>query len=194
MAKASDNVFPYIHLAPAAAPASPASGSQRLYLDSADGNKPKLKDSAGVVTTIGGSGGGALAYVAYNPGTMSSYTTTSLSVVDVDATNLAVTFTAPASGKVLVTLSACGGGSGAANDSVMWTLQEAAATVAGPQNAQCGNGNANPTVSMSFVVTGLTASSSHTYKWGWKTTVGTNIGRMYAGTGFQAVMTVTALP
>lgn len=56
MAKASDNVFPYIHLAPAAAPSAPAAGSQRLYLDSGDSNKPKLKDSAGVVTALGGSG------------------------------------------------------------------------------------------------------------------------------------------
>jgi len=53
MAKASDNVFPYIHLAPGAAPAAPAAGSQRLYIDSADG-KPKLKDSAGVVSSLGG--------------------------------------------------------------------------------------------------------------------------------------------
>lgn len=58
MAKASDNVFPYVHIAPAAAPASPASGSQRLFLDSADGNKLKRKDSAGVVTAIEGAAGG----------------------------------------------------------------------------------------------------------------------------------------
>jgi hypothetical protein len=54
MAKASDNVFPYVHVAPAAAPASPSAGSERLYLDSADGNKLKRKDSSGTVTTIEG--------------------------------------------------------------------------------------------------------------------------------------------
>lgn len=58
MAKASDNLFPYVHLVPAAAPASPAAGSQRLYLDSADSNKLKRKDSSGTVTTIEGGGGG----------------------------------------------------------------------------------------------------------------------------------------
>jgi hypothetical protein len=57
MAKASANLFPYVHLVPAAAPASPAVGSQRLYLDSADSNKLKRKDSSGVVTTVEGGGG-----------------------------------------------------------------------------------------------------------------------------------------
>ena len=64
MAKASDNVFPYVHVSPAAAPSSPSAGSQRLYLDSADGNKLKRKDSSGTVTTI--EGGGAT-YTTYTP-------------------------------------------------------------------------------------------------------------------------------
>lgn len=57
MAKASDNLFPSLLLAPGAAPASPADGSVRVYVDSADG-KMKRKASDGTVTTIeGGSGG-----------------------------------------------------------------------------------------------------------------------------------------
>lgn len=56
MAKASDNPFPSVLVVPGAAPASPASG-QRLYLDSADGNKLKRKDSAGTVVTIESAGG-----------------------------------------------------------------------------------------------------------------------------------------
>lgn len=59
MAKASANLFPYVHLVPAAAPASPAAGSQRLYLDSGDGNKLKRVDSGGTVTTVEGGGGSA---------------------------------------------------------------------------------------------------------------------------------------
>lgn len=58
MAKASDNLFPYVHLVPAVAPASPAAGAQRLFLDSADSNKLKRKDSTGTVTAVEGSGGG----------------------------------------------------------------------------------------------------------------------------------------
>lgn len=57
MAKASDNLFPYVHLVPAAAPSSPAAGSQLLYLDSGDSNKLKRKDSSGTVTAIEGTAG-----------------------------------------------------------------------------------------------------------------------------------------
>lgn len=53
MAKASDNQFPYVHLVPAAAPANPSAG-ERLYLDSADGNKLKRRSTAGVVTVVEG--------------------------------------------------------------------------------------------------------------------------------------------
>lgn len=62
MAKASDNLFPYLHLVPAAAPSSPAAGAERVYLDSADG-KLKRKDSSGTVTTIEGGGSSTPAFV-----------------------------------------------------------------------------------------------------------------------------------
>lgn len=76
MAKASDNVFPYLHVAPAAAPASPAAGSQRLFLDSADGNKLKRKDSSGVVTTI--EGGAGVTYTAFAPALQAATTNPTL--------------------------------------------------------------------------------------------------------------------
>lgn len=57
MAKASANLFPYVHLVPAAPPTSPATGAERVYLDSGDGNKLKRKNSAGTVVTIEGGGG-----------------------------------------------------------------------------------------------------------------------------------------
>jgi hypothetical protein len=60
MPKASDNLFPYVHLVPAAAPASPAAGAERIYLDSGDGNKLKRKDSSGTVTTVEGGGSGGV--------------------------------------------------------------------------------------------------------------------------------------
>lgn len=67
MAKASDNLFPYVHLVPAAAPSSPASGSQRMYLDSGDSNKLKRKDSSGTVTTVEGSSGTIPSWSSYTP-------------------------------------------------------------------------------------------------------------------------------
>lgn len=56
MAKASDNIFPLLRLAPGTAPATPAAGSAALFIDSADGSL-KTKDSAGVVKAIGSGGG-----------------------------------------------------------------------------------------------------------------------------------------
>lgn len=86
MAKASDNLYPYVHLVPAAAPASPSAGSQRIYLDSGDSNKLKRKDSSGTVTTIEGGGGGGTftAYTTYTPTLTATTTNPSLgSGVDV---------------------------------------------------------------------------------------------------------------
>lgn len=53
--KASDNEFPSILLVEGAAPATPAAGQHRLFVDTAD-DTLKRKDSAGVVTPIGAGG------------------------------------------------------------------------------------------------------------------------------------------
>jgi len=53
MAKASDNVYPKLIVSEGTAPASPAAGQQKLFVDSAD-HKLKRKDSAGTVTTVEG--------------------------------------------------------------------------------------------------------------------------------------------
>lgn len=57
MAKASDNQFPSLLLVEGAAPADPASGDQRLFIDSAD-HQLKRVNSSGTVTAIEGGGGG----------------------------------------------------------------------------------------------------------------------------------------
>lgn len=51
MAVASDNLFPKVLIVEGSAPASPASGNQALYIDSAD-HKLKRKNSSGTVTAI----------------------------------------------------------------------------------------------------------------------------------------------
>lgn len=55
--KASDNPFPSILLPETVAPAAPATGSQRLFVDPAD-HLLKLIDHTGTVTPIGSGGGG----------------------------------------------------------------------------------------------------------------------------------------
>lgn len=56
MAKASDNLFPKVLVAEGSTPASPATGGQALFIDSAD-HKLKRVNSSGTVSTVEGGGG-----------------------------------------------------------------------------------------------------------------------------------------
>src|SRR5881392_3327219 len=56
MVKASDNEFPSFLVKEGTAPASPAAGDQRLFIDSAD-HVLKRKNSSGTVTSVESSGG-----------------------------------------------------------------------------------------------------------------------------------------
>lgn len=197
MAKASDNEFPSVLFAEqASAPTTPAAGNWRAYFKS-DGLY--VVDDAGTevgpLSTGGGgaSDGGLLAYTAYDPGTLANYTTTSTTFVDVNATNLAVTFTAPSSGKVLVRLTAtCQiSGSGATMD---WSLRTGTTDLATNfRVAATVNVEAR---SVPLIITGLTPGTSYTYKWSYRRTAaaGTNV-TIYAGAGAgAATMEVIALP
>lgn len=67
MAKASDNKFPKLIVTEGATPSNPASGDQKLFIDTAD-HKLKRVNSSGTVTTIeGGGGGGSITYGTYVP-------------------------------------------------------------------------------------------------------------------------------
>lgn len=61
MVKASDNAYPSLLVVETAAPVSPASGNQRLFIDPAD-HLLKTKNSAGTVTALGSSGALASGY------------------------------------------------------------------------------------------------------------------------------------
>ena len=95
--------------------------------------------------------------------------TTSTSLVDLNASNNVVTFTAPASGNVLVVLEALvqpdnGNVSGKV---AYWGLRESTTNIAGPYEAavQHVTGSAYYTrASLSIYLTGISAGS-HTYKW-----------------------------
>lgn len=191
MAKASDNRFPKLIVTEGTTPASPAAGDQKLYIDSAD-HKLKRVNSTGTVTSIEGGGSGILAVTSYAPGTPASPSTSSTTAVDVDATNLAVTFTAPASGQVVVTLSALMNPPSATGGykTYNWCIREGSTTLA--DHIVRGSQEATPSDIMcqvSLVLTGLSAGS-HTIKWGHYVSGGT--GKIYAGTGDAAVMTVFA--
>lgn len=116
------------------------------------------------------SGGRLLAQTAYTPGSDGSYTTTSSAAADIDATNLAVTFVAPASGKVNVYLQALTDVTSGQDQ--QWGLRQGTTDVFPPRATFIGTGNYR----MMFLIipmTGLTPGTVYTYKWSWKTTGGT---------------------
>lgn len=131
-------------------------------------------------STPAGGGGGAgelLAVVQYDLAANAS--TTSTSFVDVDATNLAVTFTAPASGKVIIQMTA--DWEATTNIQYFWGLRVGASDVASSERRIAKTTAGTGVVSQGAVghyellVTGLTSTTSYTYKMA---------HRVSAGTGF----------
>jgi hypothetical protein len=101
---------------------------------------------------------GLLARSSYSPASLTTYNTTT-SLADIDATNMAVTFTAPPSGTVEVELDAMTSGGSVRHT---WGLREGTADLVwqGISNdASVGRKVAK------FVVSGMTPGSSHTFKW-----------------------------
>lgn len=174
-------------------------GQVKITGGSPGANKILTSDANGLARwqEVPSSASGPLAYVVYNPPTDAVYSTLSTSFIDVNATNLAVTFVAPASGKVLVRLTALTGIGG--GDVGYWNLREGTSNLA--ETASYMVVNSIERASQAVVVTGLTPGSSHTYKWGFRVRVGGLVDRtlyIYAGSADPmfgpAVMEVWALP
>ena len=142
---------------------------------------------------------GPLAVTQYDPSSTVAHSTTSATAVDIDASNLAVTFTVPASGAVLVSLNALfrqssetwlGG----------WSLREGTSEVAAAYSvmegwtaAPTGVHQSNKRLTYRRKFTGLTPGASLTWKWAAKTSGGmstTTYG--LSGGGQPAVMEVWA--
>lgn len=165
------------------------------------GNVDNTADTAKPVSTaqqaaIDNAVGRLLAVTSYNPATQTATSTTSSSLTDVDATNLAVTFTAPSTGKVLVRLSAVSL-TNAVEQPAYWGLRVGAADVADSTvNAGADGGSTiDQAASRAILVTGLTSGTSYTYKWAQKTSNGayTTYTR-YGGLSGGAVMEVWSAP
>lgn len=122
-------------------------------------------------------GGGVLAVKVFNPTTAASYSSNSNTLVDIDTTNLAVTFTVPTSGQVLVTLN--GFYTGVASTNVMWGLRNG--TVVVGQTAMDYSTGGYRRSSALFLVTGLTAGASVTLKWAHGVATGTAATSLSAG-------------
>lgn len=113
--------------------------------------------------SLSASGGGGttelLGRTFWNPGSQQNPNTTSTTLVDVDATNLAVTFTAPASGNVLVRVEAAI----VANNWGVFGVREGTSILA--EGRVQGNSAGSGSAVRSFLITGVSAGS-HTYKFG----------------------------
>lgn len=169
--KAEDNEFPYVTMVEQASDvATPAAGLWRIYPKS-DGLY--LIDDAGSVIGplgVGGGGGsgGILAYKKYVPASQTSYTPTTTSYVDMDATNAAITFVTPASGAVLIQAQI--GVAASLNNRTNINLREGTTNLSGTSRAAINTAWTGTSIQFtgnwSWIITGLTPGSSHTYKIG----------------------------
>jgi hypothetical protein len=111
-----------------------------------------------------GAFGGLLTYISWVQA--ANYTYASVTFADIDAAHLIVTFTAPASGKVIVRLIAVTG-PGASGAAVLWDLRDSGGDVANSKVFVCSGTGANANYAVDIPMAGLTPGTSYTWKWGW---------------------------
>lgn len=135
---------------------------------------------------------GLLATKKYSPSSNISIPISSTSFVDIDATNLVVTFVAPASGKVLVKLSVLFQlpGSGA---NTWWNLRADSSNVVDSE-IYIGNGASNAEYTEACVqIEDLSPGVVYSWKWGVKNSSGTStvyVGRTAGSPQGSAIMEV----
>jgi hypothetical protein len=171
----------------AAAPGSPVEGES--YYDTVLHEERVWNGSAWAA----GASLGILAVKRYAPGGGASYSTTSATFVAIDTTNLAVTFTAPPSGNVILSCSALVDVSASGDQYVWQPYIHAGAAVADPVFLGIVS-SYYPTAYATFYVTGLTPGASVTLDWYWHTqSAGTPTIHLYCGgTNGAALMIVQA--
>jgi hypothetical protein len=140
-------------------------------------------------TVLLGTGGMLLGETFYNPVSTTTYNVgANTSLVDVDATNLIVTFTAPASGKVDVILEALAFGV-SGSSAYYWGIKDTGGTTWGALSEV--NAVQEQRTSHTFHVTGLTAGTAYTFKWEHAQSNVSGTAKMTAGgTGGAASMRV----
>lgn len=179
------------------APSTPGAATVAVYAKS-DGLMYS-KDDAGVETLMSsgpaGAGGGILAVTQYTPGSdqVVHNTTNTTTGEDVSAANLSVTFTVPASGKVVVEL--CAFTAQASSGVGYWQIREGSTVIAEFRGIS-GTAYAETRPSVKALITGLTPSASVTYKFGHRVSGGNQ--DVYAGpltgTYGPAIMIVYSAP
>lgn len=136
----------------------------------------------GIVTAgASGSSSGLLAIVRYNPATGVKASTTSTTPVAVDATNLTISFTAPASGKVLVRLNAIAGLTSNADLGYWGLLQHSTTNLVGDLEAVVSSTAEAFRATAPIYLTGLTAGQTYQYDWAHAAQSGATMSTDYGG-------------
>ena len=126
-----------------------------------------------------------LAYTRYAPASLATYSINSTTYADADATNLTVTFTAPASGAVSVVQEAlC---HSAASSGQSWNVRDGSGDIAGTARSVHQLTNAmDARVRTAVRVTGLTPGTSYTWKWGFARHLGSSAVVFFAQSAANA--------
>jgi len=188
MTVASDNEFPSLLVKEGTAPASPAAGDQRLFIDSAD-HALKVKNSGGTVTAAGATPPVAPGRVVYVKAS-TNYTTTSDSFADVDTTNLAITavFTASAHARITVsaTVSSSVSDGAIGFDIDIDGTKDVGGTYGMPFNFH--TVGATP-LSFSYISASALAAGSHVFKISWRK-IGAITATIMASSVYPVIFTV----
>lgn len=131
--------------------------------------------------------GALLAVTNYRAGADGAYSTTSTSFADVDAANLAITFTVPASGKVLITLTAMAEVEALNPNFGYWNLRESTSDISNSggivlginYGTESGFNQITARVTHEVYLTGL--AGTKTYKWGFKSNSTTKAHKIHTG-------------
>jgi hypothetical protein len=120
----------------------------------------------------GGVGGsGLLACVQYAPSSLATYNCKSLSLIAVDTTHLTIPFTVPASGNVLVKLSALCNEADNSNMGMFALFTHGTSSQVGDTFAVVGyDSSLLIVVTATFYITGLTPGTHLQYDWAYATT------------------------
>lgn len=131
---------------------------------------------------------GLIQYVSYHPGSPTTIASPGTSAGDLDSSNLVASFTGPASGAVLVRLSALVGSS--SGKTLYWCLRSGSSTVTNTTNHIVTNSLDDwDRKSCDILVTGLTPGVTYTWKWG-AYHVGSAVSHGLGGTEGPMVMEV----
>jgi hypothetical protein len=159
------------------------------YAPKAPNDVTKVLNGAGAYAV---NSGVIIGFTAYAAGTDTTlHTQPNNTMTDMDATNAAVTFTAPASGNVLVVCSVLHGNS--TSGDTYWGLRESTTTVATAYaRGSVASQDFGIRTTVQFYVTGISAGS-HTYKLAHRVTAGS--ASAFTGPNYgQVILEVRAMP